>query len=323
MSVSSRARLSGGAGTEARSAPALRSLLFVPGDSERKQAKGLATPADALILDLEDSVAEERRPVARAMVLELLQGQPAPARRRLWVRVNALSSGRLFEDLAAVLPGKPAGIVLPKVDSYDDIERVARALEALEAGQGLLIGSTPLLVIATETPAGLLSLPGYPQAAASHGASARRLAGFTWGMEDLCAALGARVKTDATGALRPAFQLARVSCLLVAAALGVQAIDGVYVDLRNTEGLRRQAEEARGDGFSGKLAIHPEQVEVINAAFTPSAAETAWARRVVAAFEAAAGAGVTQLDGRMLDRPHLLQARRILESVRPEEDMTP
>jgi citrate lyase subunit beta/citryl-CoA lyase len=305
------------------SAAPLRSLLFVPGDSERKQAKGLATGADALILDLEDSVAEERRPVARAMVLELLQGQGARARQQLWVRVNALSSGRLFEDLAAVLPGRPAGIVLPKVDSYDDIERVARALEALEAGQGLLVGSTPLLVIATETPAGLLSLPGYPQAVASHSASARRLAGLTWGMEDLSAALGARVKTDGAGVLRPAFQLARTSCLLVAAAIGVPSIDGVYVDFRDAGGLRREAEEARGDGFSGKLAIHPDQIETINAAFTPTEAETAWARRVLAAFEAAVGAGVTQLEGRMIDRPHLLQAQRILQSVSRHEGKTP
>lgn len=305
------------------SAAPLRSLLFVPGDSERKQAKGLATGADALILDLEDSVAEERRPVARAMVLELLQGQGARARQQLWVRVNALSSGRLFEDLAAVLPGRPAGIVLPKVDSYDDIERVARALEALESGQGLLVGSTPLLVIATETPAGLLSLPGYPQAVVSHSASARRLAGLTWGMEDLSAALGARVKTDGAGALRPAFQLARTSCLLAAAAIGVPSIDGVYVDFRDAGGLRREAEEARGDGFSGKLAIHPDQVETINAAFTPTEAEMAWARRVLAAFEAAAGAGVTQLEGRMIDRPHLLHAQRILQSVSRDEGKTP
>ncbi len=305
------------------SATPLRSLLFVPGDSERKQAKGLTAGADALILDLEDSVAEERRPAARAMVLELLQGQSARARRQLWVRVNALSSGRLFEDLAAVLPGRPAGIVLPKVDSYDDIERVARALEALEAGQGLLVGSTPLLVIATETPAGLLSLPGYPRAVASHSASARRLAGLTWGMEDLSAALGARVRTDGAGALRPAFQLARTSCLLVAAAIGVPAIDGVYVDFRDPEGLRREAEEARGDGFSGKLAIHPDQIETINAAFTPTDAEADWARRVIAAFEAAAGAGVTQLEGRMIDRPHLLQAQRILQSMSRDEGKTP
>ena len=294
---------------------ALRSWLFVPGDSEHKQAKGLATDADALILDLEDSVAAGRLPTARAMVYEFLHAQRERARQRLWVRVNALSSGRLFEDLAAVLPGEPAGIVLPKVDSYDDIERVARALEALEARQGVPVGSTPLLVIATETPAGLLALPGFPRAAAAHGASARRLAGLTWGMEDLSAAVGARVRTDDAGVLRPTFQLARTSCLLAAAAIGVPAIDGVYVDFRNRDGLREEAAQARADGFSGKLAIHPEQVALINEAFTPTQAEIAWARRVLQAFQAADGAGVTVLDGRMIDRPHRVQAERILASV--------
>ncbi len=293
----------------------LRSLLFVPGDSGRKQAKGLATDADALILDLEDSVAPERLLAARAMVYEFLQGERERARQQLWVRVNALSSGRLFEDLTAVLPGRPAGIMLPKVDAYEDIERVARSLEALEAGQGLLVGSTPLLVIATETPAGLLALPGYARAAAGHASSARRLTGLTWGMEDLSAAVGARVKVDAAGMLRPTFQLARTSCLLAAAALGVPAIDGVYTDFRNTEGLRRESDEARGDGFTGKLAIHPDQVPVINEAFTPTQAEVQWAHRVVRAFQAAAGAGVTELDGQMIDRPHWLQAQRILAIV--------
>lgn len=293
----------------------LRSLLFVPGDSERKQAKGLATEADALILDLEDSVAPERLLAARAMVYEFLQSERERARQRLWVRVNALSSGRLFEDLAAVLPGRPAGIVLPKVDAYEDIERVARSLEALEAGQGLLVGSTPILVIATETPAGLLALPGYARAAAAHATSARRLMGLTWGMEDLSAAVGARVKFDAAGVLRPTFQLARTSCLLAAAATGVPAIDGVYTDFRNGEGLRRECDEARGDGFTGKLAIHPDQIAVINETFTPTEAEVEWAHRVVRAFQAASGAGVTELDGQMIDRPHWLQAQRILEAV--------
>ncbi len=292
----------------------------MPGDSERKQAKGLATDADALILDLEDSVAPERLLAARAMVYEFLVGQREQARQRLWVRVNALSSGRLFEDLTAVLPGRPAGIVLPKVDSYEDIERVARALEALESGQGLLVGSTPLLVIATETAAGLLSLAGYPQAAATHAASARRLTGLTWGMEDLSAALGARVKFDSAGALRPIFELARTSCLLAAAAIGIRAIDGVYVDFRNADGLRREAEAARGDGFSGKLAIHPDQVAVINAAFTPTESEVTWAHRVLRAFQAADGAGVAELDGQMIDRPHLRLAQRILATVNQERD---
>ena len=297
----------------------LRSLLFVPGDSERKQAKALASQADALILDLEDSVAAANLPAARLRVLALLRSQAARAQPQLWVRVNALSSGRLYEDLAAVLPGRPAGIVLPKIDSYADLERVAHTLEALEAGEGFGIGSTPLIVIATETPAWLLALPSYPQAAAVHRASARRLAGLTWGMEDLSAAIGARVRRGADGALRPAFELARTSCLLAAAALAVQAIDGVYVEFRDTEGLRREADEARADGFTGKLAIHPDQVAPINDAFTPSEAEVAWARRVLTAFETAAGAGVTSLDGQMLDRPHWLQAQRILASLTDRE----
>lgn len=315
-----RTRVPEGTGTQPHGAAVLRSLLFVPGDSERKQAKGLVTQADALILDLEDSVAPERRLTARAMVYELLHGERGRARPQLWVRVNALSSGRLFEDLTAVLPGRPAGIVLPKVDSYEDIERVARALEALEAAQGLLVGSTPLLVIATETAAGLLALPGYPQAAATHVSSARRLSGLTWGMEDLSAAVGARVRIDAAGALRPTFQLARTSCLLAAAALGIQAIDGVYVDFRNTDGLRREAGEARADGFSGKLAIHPDQVAVINESFTPTEEEVAWAHRVLRAFQSAEGAGVTVLDGQMIDRPHWLQAQRILGSLEQDEE---
>ncbi len=292
----------------------LRSLLFVPGDSERKLAKGLVSGADALIVDLEDSVAAERLPFARGQVLEFLQAHAAGAHPQLWVRVNALSSGRLYEDATAVIAGRPAGLVLPKVDSYADIERIALTLEAIEAGHGIAVGSTALVVIGTETPAGLLALPSYPQAAAVHRASARRLAGLTWGMEDLSAALGARIRSDAAGALRPAFEHARTTCLLTAAALGVQAIDGVYVDFRDAQGLRGQTERAREDGFTGKLAIHPDQVGVINAVFTPSLAELDWARRVVAAFEAAGGAGVTSLDGRMIDRPHWLLARRILAS---------
>ncbi len=294
------------------STAALRSVLFVPGDNERKLAKALSSGADALILDLEDSVAPERLPHARGQVLEFLQAHSAATRMQLWVRVNALSSGRLYEDATAVVAGRPTGLVLPKVDSYADIERIALTLEAIEAGHGIPVGTTALMVIGTETPAGLLSLPFYPQAAAVHRASARRLAGLTWGMEDLSAALGARVKYDASGALRPAFEQARTTCLLTAAALGIQSIDGVYVDFRDADGLRREAERAREDGFGGKLAIHPDQVAIINAVFTPSAAELDWANRVLAAFEAAGGAGVASLDGRMIDRPHWVLARRIL-----------
>lgn len=299
-----------GAGTEPRNP--LRSFLFVPGDSERKQAKALTTEADALILDLEDSVAGERLPAARAMVQELLRAEGGRARPRLWVRVNALCSGRLFEDLAAVLPGRPAGLVLPKVDGFEDIVRVSLLLETAEAEHGLPSGSTRLLPIVTETPAGLLALAGYPKAAAAQPASARRLAGLTWGMEDLSAVLGASVRFDAHG-LRPPLQLARTSCLLAAAGVGTRAIDGVYTDVRNAEGVRLECDAARGDGFRGKLAIHPDQVAIINRAFTATEAEVTWARRVLAAIDAAGG-GVAVLDGQMIDRPHRVQAERILSS---------
>lgn len=289
----------------------LRSLLFVPGDSERKLARGLSSGADALIVDLEDSVEPQRLPAARAQVLEFLQREnerPAP---ELWVRVNALSSGRLYEDVTAVLPGRPAGLVLPKVESYADIDRIALTLEAIEAGHGLPIGSTRLIVIGTETPAAVLALGQYPQAAAAHRACARRLAGLTWGMEDLSAALGASAQRGPDGSLRPVFEQARTTCLLAAAALGVAALDGVFAEFRDAEGLRREAQRARADGFTGKLAIHPDQIPLIHAAFTPSAEEIEWAGRVLAAFEAA-GAGVTALDGRMIDRPHRVLAARIL-----------
>ncbi len=292
--------------------PVLRSLLFVPGDSERKLARGLGSGADALIVDLEDSVDPRRLPAARAQVLEFLQAQVERATSELWVRVNALSSGRLYEDVTAVLPGRPAGLVLPKVDSYADIERIALTLEAIEGGHGLAIGSTRLIVIGTETPAGLLALGQYPHAAATHHASARRLAGLTWGMEDLSAALGVRAQRGPDGSLRPVFEQARTTCLLAAGALGIQALDGVFGEFRDAEGLRREAEQARADGFTGKLAIHPDQVALIHAAFTPSAEEIEWARRVLAAFEAAGGGGVAALDGRMIDQPHRVLALRIL-----------
>ena len=183
------------------------------------------------------------------------------------------------------------------------------------------LGSTRILVITTETPRGLLSLPNYPNLLVSAPLVAKRLAGLTWGAEDLGASLGVAARVDGNGMSTLPFQMARTSCLLTAAALGVQAIDGVYVDFRDRLGLARQLDAARRDGFTGKLAIHPDQVEAINAAFSPNEAEIARARRVVAAFAASPGAGVVNLDGEMLDRPHLVQAKRILAAV--EIDETP
>jgi citrate lyase subunit beta / citryl-CoA lyase len=283
----------------------LRSLLFVPGDSERKQAKAVDSHADALLLDLEDSVAPPQLPAARQRVRELLTARTDRSKQQLWVRVNALSSGLLLQDLVAVFPGVPDGLVLPKVVTAAEIIEVGNYLTALEVRDGRVPGATRLLVIATETPQAMLNLNSFTPHA--------RLFGLTWGAEDLSAAMGVTRKTDQHGALTFTFQMARSMCVMTSTALGVQPIDGVYVDFRDTAGVQREAEEARRDGFTGKMAIHPDQVDPINTAFTPSQAEIDWARRVVAAFAQSPAAGVVNLDGRMVDKPHLLQARRILD----------
>lgn len=293
----------------------LRSWLFVPGDSARKHEKALGTGADALILDLEDSVAPETLLAARERVAALLAAPRAPGTPELWVRVNAPASGLLRSDLEGVCRGGlPQGIVLPKVSGAGEIPQVAARLGELERRLGAAEGQTRLLVIATETPQGLLALPQYPSVLGSALAVRGRLAGLTWGAEDLGAAVGAMGQREG-GTLTFTFQLARSTCLLTAAALGVQAIDGVHTDFRDAGGLQSELAAARRDGFTGKLAIHPDQIAAINEAFTPSEAERLHAQRVVAAFAAAAGAGVTSLDGRMIDRPHLLQAQRILAAV--------
>jgi citrate lyase subunit beta/citryl-CoA lyase len=300
---------------ERRPAP-LRSLLFVPGDSARKQEKALATDADALILDLEDSVDPANLPAARARVGQLLRLAAAGSGPQLWVRVNAPASGLLRDDLEGVGAERlPAGIVLPKISAPGEIVEAAAYVTALETRRGVTTGTTRLLVVATETPQGLLALPQYPAVLNAARAVAARLLGLTWGAEDLSAALGALAKRDGGGALTFTFQLARTTCLLTAAALGVQAIDGVHADFRDAQGLQRELESARRDGFTGKLAIHPEQIAAINAAFTPTEAECEQAQRVVAAFAAAPGAGVASLDGQMIDRPHLVQAQRILAAA--------
>jgi citrate lyase subunit beta / citryl-CoA lyase len=299
---------------------ALRSWLFVPGDSERKQAKALATAADALILDLEDSVDPRQLPGARSRVRELLRARPTLSHPQLWVRINPPAGHLWRDDLEALLSADaaghtPEGIVVPKVSSPQEIALLAERLAQLEARCGIRAGDTRLLVIATETPQGVLALPQYPAVLAAAPAAASRLAGLTWGVEDLGTALGVLGRRDASGALTFTFQLARSACLLTAAALGVPAIDGVHVDFRDAQGLKRELDEARRDGFSGKLAIHPDQVPVINAAFVPTAVECAQARRIVAAFAAAGGTGVASLDGQMIDRPHLIQAQRILATA--------
>jgi citrate lyase subunit beta/citryl-CoA lyase len=315
VSEASVARAGGSAAAElpAGPAPTLRSWLFVPGDSERKQARALASDADALILDLEDSVAPAQLPAARERVSQLLRSGTGASAPELWVRVNAPSSGLLRQDLDAVFAGAaPAGVVLPKVSAAEEVAAAAQHLAMLETQVGCPPGTTRLLVLATETPAGLLALPQYPQTLGSSHALLRRLAGLTWGAEDLGAALGALGRRDSAGALTLTFQLARTQCLLAAAALGVQAVDAVYTDFRDAHGLQQELDDARRDGFSGKLAIHPDQIAAINAAFAPTDAEREQAQRVVAAFATAPEAGVVSLDGRMIDRPHLLQAQRVL-----------
>ena len=283
-----------------------RALLFVPGDSERKLAKGDGAGADALILDLEDAVVPERRPRARGLVREYLSARRAgPRRSALWVRVNPLDSCDALADLAAVMPGAPAGIVVPKTGSGADVVRLDHFLSALEAREGIALGSTRILPVATETAGALFGLSSYI------GASAR-LHGLTWGAEDLPAALGATTNRGPDGELAFVYQLARALCLAAAVAADVQPVDTVYPDFRDLAGLEKNASRARMDGFTGKIAIHPDQVPIIQAAFTPTPAELAQARAVVAAFAANPNAGTVALDGKMLDRPHLIQARKTL-----------
>ncbi|ALK09047.1 HpcH/HpaI aldolase/citrate lyase family protein [Blastochloris viridis] len=285
----------------------MRSLLFVPGDSPRKLAKALEAGADALILDLEDSVAPDGKAAARDATAGFLrEAVPLPARPRLFVRVNALTSGLTDADLDAVIKTRPDGVMLPKAEHGRDVVHLAAKLAAREALADIPAGATGVLAIATETAASLFGL-------GSYAGCSPRLAGLAWGGEDLSADLGAETNHDEAGRWTSPYLLARNLCLAGAAAARVVAIDTVFVDVRDEAGLIAEAEAARRDGFSAKMAIHPGQVAPINAVFTPSAAAVAEAERVVAAFAAAGDAGVTTLDGKMLDRPHLLRARRVLE----------
>lgn len=277
-----------------------RSFLFVPADSEKKLAKTKTSPADALILDLEDSVAPENRVRARGLAREYLQ---AGVSAKLWVRINPVGSADFVADMAAVVAGAPAGLVVPKPDGPEALHILDAHLIALETEAGLPIGSTRLLPVATETPTAVLSLPAWRS-------PPPRLAALSWGAEDLAAALGAATNRDEAGAFLFIHRMVRAQVLLAAKAAGVAAIETLHADFRDRDGLARMARAAQREGFSGMLAIHPDQVEIINAAFTPSEDDVAYARRVVAAF--AGGAGVAQLDGKMLDRPHLTQAEKVL-----------
>lgn len=283
----------------------LRSMLFVPGDSERKLARGAGSGADALILDLEDSVAPERTTVARDMVRDYLVAHPDRSRQQVWVRINPLSGDKALPDLAAVVRGGPCGIMLPKTESGADVAALAGFLSALEHRDGLVPGGIRIIPVATETAGAVFTL-------GSYAGSSARLVGMTWGAEDLAAALGASTNRDEAGAYAPVYEMVRSLCLAGAVAAEVQPIDTLFADFRDAAGLVRDSRASRRQGFTGRLAIHPDQVGPINAAYTPDADEVAQARRVVAAFSAA-GTGVVGLDGKMLDMPHLKQARRVLE----------
>ena len=276
----------------------LRSLLFVPGDRPDRMEKALASGADALILDLEDSVAPAAKPEARRAVADFLN---ANSNCPLWVRINPLAGPEADRDLAAMLPAHPHGIVLPKAEGGGSVEELARRLT--ERGNV----AAQILAIATETPAAIFQLGSY--------GGAKRLAGLTWGAEDLPAAIGASTSREEDGRYTAPYELARSLCLFGAAAAGVAPIETVYPAFRDLEGLAAYAARGRRDGFTGMMAIHPAQVPVINAAFTPSDAEVAHARAVVEAFEANPDAGVLSLDGKMIDRPHLLQAQRTIAAA--------
>lgn len=285
----------------------MRSLLFVPGDNERKIAKGMSSAADALILDLEDSVGPGNKPAARAMCAEVLAS--AKTNKKLFVRMNALDTPHALQDLAAVVRARPAGIMFPKCRSAADLRTLSDYLTALEARDGVPLGQTQILPIVTETGASMFGLGSYTTIGEL---ACPRLSAMLWGGEDLAADLGAMGNRDAGGQYTPPYHLARSLCLFAATAASVIAVDAVYVDFRDARGLEAEAVEGQRMGYSAKAAIHPDQIEVINRVFTPSAESLDWANKVLAAFAANPGAGVVNMDGKMVDIPHFKAATRIL-----------
>jgi citrate lyase subunit beta/citryl-CoA lyase len=282
-----------------------RSFLFVPADSEKKLLKAAGSGADALILDLEDSVRPQQRPEARRLARQFLAEHREMA---MWVRINPIDTEDALADLRALLPAAPAGIVLPKPGGAADALRLAELLDELEQEHHLPAGQTGMMPIATERPAALFQMQEYAE-------SPPRLRFLTWGAEDLSTAGGATANRDERGHWLAPYELARSLCLFAAAAAGVPAIDTVWTDFRDGDGLAAYAAAARRDGFAGMLAIHPSQVDIINEAFTPSADEVERARRIVELFAANPDAGVLALDDEMIDRPHWLQACRVLDTA--------
>lgn len=291
----------------------VRSFLFVPGDSERKLARADACGADALVIDLEDSVHADRKPAARQMVQEFLRQDARPGQAQRWVRINPLDGPLCTADLLAVVGPGLAGVLVPKCAGQEQLSVLDRHLDLLEERSGMTPGTVRTLPVATEIPAAMFELGSYRHASS-------RLYGLTWGAEDLAAGLGATTNRDEDGDYDFVFQLARTQCLLGAKAAGVQAVDTVFTDLRDLDGLAAEIRRNRRRGFTGKAAVHPDQVAVINTWLTPDVAEVAQAQRIVDAFRVSEGHGVLQLDGRMLDQPHLTQARQVLALARELAD---
>lgn len=288
----------------------MRSLLFVPGDSAKKMDKALSSGADVLILDLEDSVAASAKVEARSVVAAFVAAvRDAPARPRLFVRVNAFDTGLTDGDLDTVMAAAPDGVMLPKAGGGPDVTRLDARLAVREAEHDLTDGATEILVVATETAGALFQLGSYRDASP-------RLRGLSWGGEDLSAELGATTTRTDDGSFTDPFRMARALCLAGAVHAGVAPIDAVYTNFRDLDGLAAEARDAARDGFTAKMAIHPAQVPAINAAFTPSPETLAHAQRIVAAFAVAPDAGVVGIDGEMVDRPHLRRAERVLERAR-------
>lgn len=285
----------------------IRSFLFIPGDSEKKIGKVDGVAADAFIFDLEDAVAPARKPVAREMVPAFIKDRPKGTRKsQLWVRVNPLDTPYTLQDLAAIVPAHPDGIMLPKVNGPEDVAQVSHYLSALETAAGIEVGSIKILPVATETAISPFRLGDYATAKLD------RLYGLTWGAEDLSSAIGASGNTDASGEWTHTYKMVRSLCLLGAHAAGGEAVDTLYVDFRDPDGLRASCRASRAEGFSGRVAIHPAQVDIINESFSPSEEEVDFARRVVELFAANPDSGTLGLDGKMLDIPHLNQAKKTL-----------
>lgn len=292
----------------------MRSWLFAPGDSEKKMGKAIASAADIALLDLEDSVAPENKPAARLMVCEQIAA--SGNRARVWVRINPVASAECVADLAAIIPAQPGGVLLPKAEGAADITCLHHYLTALEAASAIPLGRTLIAALVTETPAAMFRIGEY----AGSYPGRERLVAMSWGAEDLSSALGARAQRGPDGEYLHTYEMARSLCLLGAAAAGVAAIETVQPEFRDLAALERRAKSVRAQGFCGMLAIHPAQIDPINTAFTPSAEELSHARAVVRAFADNPGAGVVVLDGAMLDRPHLMLARRLLAEAGAESE---